>query len=266
MFQSAPLLRGATPGENTTAGAAGVSIRAPLARGDPAFSRCRTARTGFNPRPSCEGRPSLSIPSGKMFLFQSAPLLRGATIGEVYLLFVFCVSIRAPLARGDHRQFRLLRLRIRFNPRPSCEGRLWPGDGGAGADGFNPRPSCEGRPRQFCHHLPRAGFQSAPLLRGATFVDGDAAGVVDVSIRAPLARGDPTKIRAPTRSSSFNPRPSCEGRLEDERIRCPRRSFNPRPSCEGRPWIAESLEIWPQFQSAPLLRGATFVWRRHYGG
>ena len=78
-----------------------------------------------------------------------------------------------------------------------------------------------------------------------------------VSIHAPHARGDRSSHSCRTPSMSFNPRPSCEGRLLVERrqaamygvsIHAPhargdrvgeaertkQRRFNPRPSCEGR--------------------------------
>ncbi len=100
-------------------------------------------------------------------------------------------------------------------------------------------------------------FQSAPLLRGATGLVVEDCHGCEVSIRAPLARGD-ARLRPTTpRDGRFNPRPSCEGRQNQICRWKGRHCFNPRPSCEGRPrrvrgWPAR----WP-FQSAPLLRGAT---------
>ena len=38
-------------------------------------------------------------------------------------------------------------------------------------------------------------------------------GLDRVSIRAPLARGDTQALQKPLPEKSFNPRPSCEGRL-----------------------------------------------------
>ncbi len=99
-------------------------------------------------------------------MFQSAPLLRGATVFPGDVEAGFTVSIRAPLARGDRKANRGNPTRMRFNPRPSCEGRP--------AEDWI-RPS-----------LPT--FQSAPLLRGATVVDG-ARGEDAVFQSAPLLRG-----------------------------------------------------------------------------
>ena len=168
LFQSAPLMRGATflgrradrrgrvsiraphaRGDHRRhPGSAGqvVSIRAPHARGD-RRRRCQGRRSScFNPRPSCEGRPSARLANVCDESFQSAPLMRGATIDRVALFVLAGVSIRAPHARGDA-------ARLLPQPAPSC---------------FNPRPSCEGRLRR-----------RRPPQRDAP-----------VSIRAPHARGD----------------------------------------------------------------------------
>ncbi len=77
-------------------------------------------------------------------------------------------------------------------------------------------------------------FQSAPLLRGAIAIAGRTAGMQQVSIRAPLARGDLSGGITHYKPACFNPRPSCEGRLQ------------------GNDYPAKRLV----FQSAPLLRGA----------
>ncbi len=107
------------------------------------------ANCGFNPRPSCEGRLKRPHANRRLSLFQSTPLMRGATsVG------------RAPptLSRC-------------FNPRPSCEGRphgyihlrvVVPR--------FNPRPSCEGRLTATANLVFPYLFQSTPLMRGATAI------------------------------------------------------------------------------------------------
>ncbi len=102
---------------------------------------------------------------------------------------------------------------------------------------FNPRPSCEGRRsgRSAAFFLKR--FQSTPLLRGATKRNMDTIMYMRVSIHAPLARGD-TKARSCHRSSM---------------------SFNPRPSCEGRQAMMSGFGGSIEFQSTPLLRGATLM-------
>ena len=101
VFQSAPLLRGATSVTLSAVDSEVVSIRAPLARGDTTATGTGAPMRGFNPRPSCEGRPALKYVASFLNLFQSAPLLRGATCGHDFLGPPLVVSIRAPLARGD---------------------------------------------------------------------------------------------------------------------------------------------------------------------
>ncbi len=78
-FQSTPLMRGATFGTRHVILFQQVSIHAPHARGDQSARTSTWPRTCFNPRPSCEGRPNgnTAIYYGNMF--QSTPLMRGAT-------------------------------------------------------------------------------------------------------------------------------------------------------------------------------------------
>ena len=102
-----------------------ISIHAPHARGDPPLGR-KAVGPHFNPRPSCEGRPTAILPH----------------------LLSCVISIHAPHARGDSLSPRDPTPDPYFNPRPSCEGRRhtcahpYPC-----VDNFNPRPSCEGRLR-----------------------------------------------------------------------------------------------------------------------
>ncbi len=141
----APLARGDCSVDDLAAGL-DVSIRAPLARGDAQELRWRARRHGFNPRPSCEGRRCCGVNFVPLKEFQSAPLLRGATVEYTKYTTVFDVSIRAPLARGDVKHACLR----------------------DGFQRFNPRPSCEGRPALLPEDRHKKRFQSAPLLRGAT--------------------------------------------------------------------------------------------------
>ena len=168
LFQSTPLMRGATiPHGAHTRGAPvsihaphargdqellrglrglRVSIHAPHARGDRLAPRRLRRRSRFNPRPSCEGRLGMLPPVMDNDLFQSTPLMRGATQAS---------ASRARSCRS-------------FNPRPSCEGRL----DGAG------RYLCGG----VSIHAPHARgdrVQGRLLYKRAV-----------VSIHAPHARGD----------------------------------------------------------------------------
>ena len=56
----------------------------------------------FNPRPSCEGRLGGLGHINALEVFQSTPLMRGATIDVSGYFRYFEVSIHAPHARGDH--------------------------------------------------------------------------------------------------------------------------------------------------------------------
>ncbi len=257
MFQSAPLLRGATRSPGSTNSLPDVSIRAPLARGDKGTPGGTTDQDGFNPRPSCEGRRRTPSSTASISKFQSAPLLRGATYSASMRSTRSSVSIRAPLARGDATNRRAIRVRHSFNPRPSCEGRQGAGFFEVLFLGFQSAPLLRGATQGVrtdlginavsiraplargdfyqVYAVEDTRFQSAPLLRGATKLRDQALAKNDVSIRAPLARGD-----RPTQASSLLSA-----------------SFNPRPSCEGRPFDVLTGGPDQAFQSAPLLRGAT---------
>jgi len=234
-FQSAPLLRGATEMIADFDLLVEVSIRAPLARGDRNLSLRRLPNKGFNPRPSCEGRPKVIQGHPWVTGFNPRPSCEGRPLDAAGVAIHIAVSIRAPLARGDPCEESgddvgdvsirapLARGDSRRSSPMACHGS------------FNPRPSCEGRPQREPSHGAHRLFQSAPLLRGATAGRVVAHAGGDVSIRAPLARGDRRGRRGGWIRYCFNPRPSCEGR---------------RDECGAG---GESAE----FQSAPLLRGAT---------
>ena len=123
MFQSAPLMRGATLDARARADRHVVSIRAPHARGDQSALSRNVSTFCFNPRPSCEGRRYYAAKGRPFWVFQSAPLMRGATRwvrrnrsrrwfqsaplmrgatgNRQRVVHLPAVSIRAPHARGD---------------------------------------------------------------------------------------------------------------------------------------------------------------------
>ena len=257
-FQSTPLMRGATPGR----------CGLPLHRDD------------FNPRPSCEGRPAASFRGSRSLAFQSTPLMRGAT--QTFVVPADDGLFQStPLMRGATSRHGRCSLSCNFNPRPSCEGRpalynheAWlarfqstPLMRGAtrlrarrdlGLDYFNPRPSCEGRHLLAVHEDGDVVISiHAPHARGdGVEVEGSGPGLI--SIHAPHARGDALLSRPVTSGTYFNPRPSCEGRPgRGGRGQRPRAYFNPRPSCEGRLFRCIGTAGMSQFQSTPLMRGAT---------
>ena len=189
-FQSTPLMRGATRDRKQQGAQGHVSIHAPHARGDQMVTLLSTTAICFNPRPSCEGRlipktiadqiikfqstplmrgaTRVTSPPAGTDGFQSTPLMRGATDGRLVEPHALVVSIHAPHARGDARAARYRPPTRRFNPRPSCEGRLlrfWLANA--------------------CNHV----SIHAPHARG-DLVPEHAALVGRVSIHAPHARGD----------------------------------------------------------------------------
>ncbi len=169
LFQSTPLLRGATGIATNYFREGWVSIHAPLARGDGTTFTKLLKIEGFNPRPSCEGRQFTLFSIKKPSMFQSTPLLRGATSITITFAILVSVSIHAPLARGDDASLSPTNGVKQFQSTPllrGATGKIYRKDEDRSC--FNPRPSCEGR------HGPRR------LLDRQNHV----------SIHAPLARGD----------------------------------------------------------------------------
>ena len=167
------------------------------------------------------------------------------------------VSIRAPLARGDGGPPGRSRRSRRFNPRPSCEGRLHTHKDHGKLPMFQSAPLLRGATEPEAADPENESFQSAPLLRGATEMIADFDLLVEVSIRAPLARGDGKACPdfAPLRR--FNPRPSCEGRLAGNVANCAIALFQSAPLLRGATASDYPSISAVRFQSAPLLRGAT---------
>ena len=157
---------------------------------------------------TCDGSTSAMISS----LFQSTPLIRGATSGTRRFVMDSNISIHAPHTRGDRvRRHGALRLHdfnprpsyegrlpqdavpamsIDFNPRPSYEGRRIPEHEIRAAVYFNPRPSYEGRLGLGNNMTTTESFQSTPLIRGATTTRAARHQQGVISIHAPHTRGD----------------------------------------------------------------------------
>ncbi|MDK2972845.1 MAG: hypothetical protein PWP23_2600 [Candidatus Sumerlaeota bacterium] len=200
-FQSTPPVRGATRDDVPRDRAAGVSIHAPRARGDSRHASPLDDSPGFNPRPSCEGRPNR----------------------HAERFFPDDVSIHAPRARGDGRRAEHARALLRVSIHaPRARGDVSGCGDHRGVHCFNPRPSCEGRPPGGqTGHFTREEFQSTPLVRGATPQPQLIVPVIQVSIHAPRARGDTRNSASSRTRTRFNPRPSCEGRPNKSNRRLP---------------------------------------------
>ena len=152
------------------------------------------------------------------------------------------VSIRAPRAGGDSRWPSITSAMTCFNPRPPC-GRRPEGDGSPHlSTGFNPRPPCGRRLVRRRKIPPMPTFQSAPPVREATGVGRRRGDGRSVSIRAPRAGGDGSRLKT-------------LGRLA---------CFNPRPPCGRRPDSGDGSTNGNGFQSAPPVREATCA-RLHLG-
>ena len=167
-FQSTPLMRGAThPGGHAELRGR-VSTHAPHARGDWPLPRTTAPSSSFNPRPSCEGRHGGTKAEMERLMFQSTPLMRGATSnhwmapyptgfqstplmrGATYSLvawIAYWLFQSTPLMRGATEQISELQEAIAFQSTPLMRGatRSRPRRRTRGTC-FNPRPSCEGRP------------------------------------------------------------------------------------------------------------------------
>ena len=149
----------------------------------------------FNPRTSCEVRRKHTCGDNRHDRFQSTHLVWGATCLARYKQGPCYISIHAPRVRCDLISYSKIIQNVYFNPRTSCEVRLFRAmrtsillafqsthlvwgatceyDGGFYmVKYFNPRTSCEVR-LSICSSWPRELiFQSTHLVWGATEVKG----------------------------------------------------------------------------------------------
>ena len=140
-FQFTPLVRGATTILSTVLGV-----------------KC------FNSRPSCEGRLVLPAVAVRHIVSIHAPRARGDEIllnVNSPVLFQF-----TPLVRGATHLRREHCRPVRFNSRPSCEGRPARSWRSIRTTGFNSRPSCEGRPLSAFKRVHAVVSIHAPRARG----------------------------------------------------------------------------------------------------
>ncbi|EFT83508.1 hypothetical protein HMPREF0620_0513 [Parascardovia denticolens DSM 10105 = JCM 12538] len=150
LFQSTLPLRGATTGYPEQSIEGCISIHAPLAGSDPCSRGPEKKDIDFNPRSPCGERPkSLPLVYNRE-LFQSTLPLRGATVRDEPLPFLF----------------------RHFNPRSPCGERPQSVDFYDLHLNFNPRSPCGERPVAVCLlcrsdfisiHAPLAGSDTVPL-------------------------------------------------------------------------------------------------------
>ena len=131
---------------------------------------------------------------------------------------------------------------MNFNPRPSYEGRPTLASSRAISSDFNPRPSYEGRRGAGAPALQQLDFNPRPSYEGRPQAWHLCSAASLISIHAPHTRGD----------------------LANELMTAIPFDFNPRPSYEGRLGATDGLPGDMQFQSTPLIRGATYEVRAAY--
>ena len=215
--------------------------------------------TGFQSTPLIRGATWSGVPFYVSPEFQSTPLIRGATCHAVRrdVLLRFQST---PLIRGATcaLPWRPRCSQYYFNPRPSYEER----------HGWFER--CEGRNLISIH---------APHTRSdVQFTEPDETSKTFQS--TPLIRGATTSSDGYLTTHDFNPRPSYEERRPSLKfLALLRENFNPRPSYEERHGFAVDRDAaacisihaphtrsdppsakrcsWNEFQSTPLIRGAT---------
>ncbi len=90
---------------------------------------------------------------------------------------------------------------------------------------------------------------------GACPLGNKAHFVVDISIHAPRAGGDPKAQPKGRVNSNFNPRPYIGGRRYSGYIRTILRQFQPTPPVRGATELARFFAMVTQFQPTPPGRG-----------
>ena len=94
-------------------------------------------------------------------------------------------------------------------------------------------------------------------MRGATVEDFASVGILCVSIHAPHAGRDRSRLRWNSIGLSFNPRAPCGARLTGLSFLRKQGSFNPRAPCGARLLSQTSMRQNVLFQSTRPMRGAT---------
>ena len=141
-----------------------------------------------------------------------------------------------PLMRGEtHAVLRAVRLRIHFNPLPSCEGRLG------------------------VHRMIEVDY---PISIHSPHTRGDVLTKLTKSSARyfnplPSHEGRRFSCALNTTGAHFNPLPSYEGRRARRGKGNDPTHFNPLPSHEGRPHLRVGEYVPVAFQSTPLIRGET---------
>ena len=151
------------------------------------------------------------------------------------------ISIHAPHARCDGNYETKDNYLADFNPRTSCEVRLYYHHHHLNRGLFQSTHLMRGATNISTNNLFTTTFQSTHLMRGATDAGKALARQIDISIHAPHARCDWVWRRQWNLRYDFNPRTSCEVRLRSFVCSLHLDDFNPRTSCEVRHAISHAF-------------------------
>ena len=253
-FQFTPVMRRATGGLPAQDERTRVSIHARHATGDVALG-------------------SLQISTQ----FQFTPVMRRATLHprrrRHHREFQFTPVMRRATATWSHKI-----KGIRFNSRPSCDGRLNRCLKIYNYLRFNSRPSCDGRHIQIGTNPYFASFQFTPVMRRATLPrrDGDERRefqftpvmrratimlihkIRDIQFQfTPVMRRATPGLFDTLAYLAFQFTPVMRRATTPSILCSPSRSFNSRPSCDGRPPAPPPPPILRTFQFTPVMRRAT---------
>ena len=170
----------------------------------------RNGSGGFQPTPSCRGRPGSTAPA-----WGTTPISTHALVQRAALCARFVSN------------------RWRFQPTPSCRGRRSRSIGLTLFLQFQPTPSCRGR-LFGVRCPPDQRFQPTPSCRGRLVCQHPAAPYCHISTHALVQRAAAEADRALAAGRDFNPRPRAEGgEMPWTRSHTALR-FQPTPSCRGR--------------------------------
>ena len=158
----------------------------------------------FNPRSSCEERPSSNICILLASKFQSTLLMRGATSWAHAPLWCSPISIHAPHARSDM--------------------GVLPGNI---IETFQSTLLMRGATALDAGLLPSTTFQSTLLMRGATWAFYPATSSRHFNPRSSCEERPPVFMDSSPIDADFNPRSSCEE----------------RQGCDGVRWLDAAISI-----------------------
>ena len=167
-----------------------ISIHAPHAGSDHLHGLIASHIFDFNPRSPCGERPIFD------YIYMSTHYFNPRSpCGERHKM------------EGENKDA------TNFNPRSPCGERLKLSTGMFDDENFNPRSPCGERLQGTGEVSSRQIFQSTLPMRGSTEGTQAAAAMQKISIHAPHAGSDKSKINTTWRNNDFNPRSPCGERL-----------------------------------------------------